>query len=137
MSRALARTPNAFFKSYISSGKVDLGWKDKREGRFFNQIDLSGLEPDSPDLFLASLIHTQIDAYPASRSPNPLFFGKNTADKYDLDKLLSGLQNVCTLFKSRVGTIKLPTQSDKLAQGFTGLTTQKLLSLSTEKLLVN
>jgi hypothetical protein len=130
MKRAMGRTPNVFFKDYVSTGgKVDAEWKDKRQGKYFNQIDLSGIAPGSPGLFLASLIRAQIDAYPASRSPNPMFFGKSTADKYDLDDLLSGLEKVCTLFKSHIGPVTIPSESDKMAQGFTDLTTQKLLSL--------
>ena len=131
MTRAMGRTPNVFFKSYtFTGGKIDEAWKDKRQGKFFNQIGLTGLAPNSAGLFLASLIRAQIDAYPASRSPNPMFFGKSTADKYDLEDMRAGLQKVCTLFKSQIGAITLPSESDKNALGFTELTTQKLLSLA-------
>ena len=138
MTHSMGRTPNVFFKGYVSAGgNVDEAWKDKRQGKFFNQIDLTGLAPNSPGLFLASLIRAQIDAYPASRSPNPIFFGKNTADKYDMNEMRAGMQKVCLLFKSQIGTVTLPSESEKIAQGFTELTSQKLLSLAPGQILTN
>lgn len=138
MTRAKGRTPNIFFKGYVlTGGKIDGAWNDKRQGKFFNQIDLTGFAPGSPGYFLASLIRAQIDAYPASRSPSPMFFGKSTADKYDLEDMRAGLQKACELFRPQIGTITLPSGSDKIAQGFTEMTTQKLLSLAPESSLIN
>jgi len=64
-----------------------------------------------------------------------MFFGKSTADKFDLNDLRSGVQRVCLLFKQQIGPITLPSGSDKIAQGFTKMTTQRLLSLSPKYLL--
>lgn len=123
--------PNIFFKGYTpEGGKVDATWKDKRKGKFFTEIDLGGLAHGSARLFLASLIYAQIDVYQRSRSPNILFEGKQTADKADLDKVRAALQNVCTTFKRSVGTFQLPTETDKVSQGFTNMTTQQLLTLT-------
>ena len=129
LHRGLGRTPNVFFKNYLPvGGKVDEEWKDKKQGKFFNQVDLSGLAGGSEQLFLASLIRAQIDAYPQSPSPNIIFLGKQTADKLDFEPARIAFQSVCARFKSSIGTIVIPSQIDKTSQGFTNMTTQDLLS---------
>jgi len=133
LHRGLGRTPNAFFKNYVpTGGKVDEAWKDKKQGKFFNQIDLSTLVRGSAQLFVASLIRAQIDAYPQSPSPNIIFLGKQTADKLDFEPARAALQNVCARFRFSIGNIFIPSQTDKIAQGFTNMTTQNLLSLRAE-----
>src|SRR5262249_43245245 len=115
LRRGLGRTPNVFFKNYTpASGRVDEAWKDKKHGKFFDQIDLTGLVSGSPRLYLNSLIRAQIDAYPQSLSPNPFFFGKNTADKVGFDDARAALQKVCEAFRSSLGTINIPTRDAKL-----------------------
>ena len=129
--RGIGRTPNIFFKNYTpTGGKVDAAWKDKKQGKFFNQIDLAGLPAGSARLFLAGMIRAQINAYPQSRSPNLIFLGKDTADKIDFDDARAALQKVCTTFKSSVGAIIVPSRSDKLGQNFTNMTTQQLMSIT-------
>ncbi|MGH7784739.1 MAG: hypothetical protein ACREO5_12970, partial [Candidatus Binatia bacterium] len=83
----------------------------------------------SARLFLNSLIRAQIDAYRRSLSPNIIFEGKQTADKLDFEPARAALQTVCTKFRSSVGTIVIPSQTDKTAEGFTDMTTQQLLAL--------
>jgi hypothetical protein len=114
LRRGLGRTPNVFFRNYVpAGGKVDLGWKDKKKGKFFNQIDVSGLTAGSARLYLNTLIRAQIDAYPQSPSPNIIFLGKQTADKIDFDRARAVLQSVCTLFKSSIGTVVIPSRTTK------------------------
>lgn len=130
LDRSVGRTPNVFFRNYKpAGGRVDNEWTDKRKGKFFNQIDLSGIPAGSARLFLNSLIRAEIDAYQRSPSPNLIFMGKQTADKLDLEPARAALQGVCTRFRSSVGTIVIPRQTDKIAQGFTAMTTQQLTSL--------
>lgn len=134
LQRGLGRTPNAFFKNYVpAGGKVDEEWKDKRKGKFFNQIDISGLTSGSARFFLGGLIRAQIDSYQRSPSPNIIFEGKQTADRPDFDVVRSALQSVCSTFRSNIGTIVIPSRTDKIDQGFTNMTTQQLLSLRAEK----
>lgn len=133
LRRSMGRTPNVFFKNYApAGGKVDDEWNDKRRGKFFSELDLAGIPANSARLYLNSLIHAQIDAYPRSPSPNIIFMGKQTADKLEFDDARTALQAVCNRFKSSVSTITIPSKSDKLAQGFTAMTTQQLLSLREE-----
>jgi hypothetical protein len=128
--RGLGREPNAFFNGYKpAGGKEDTAWKDKKKGKFFNQIDISGISAASARLFLNSLVRAQIDAYPATPSPNPFYAPRNTADNVDFDQVRSALQSVCGRFGSLVGTIVIPSRQDKIAQGFTDLTTPGLLAL--------
>jgi hypothetical protein len=130
LSRAMGRTPNRFFKNYVrAGGKIDANWKDGKQGKFFNQIDVSGLLPNSPQLFLASLIRAQITAYPQSRSPHPAFFGKQTADRIDFTVARTALQKAYDDFAPTLGPAILPTQQQKVSQGFTNMRSWELLSL--------
>lgn len=130
LRRSLGREPNVFFKGYVpAGGKVDEAWKDTKKGKYFNQIDISGILPNTARLYLNSLIRAQINAYPQSRSPNPFYAPRQTADRVDFDVVRNALQSTCDLFGSTVGTIIIPSKKDKIAQGFTNLTTVQLLSL--------
>lgn len=131
--RALGRKPIAFFVGYASAGgSEDKNWKDKKKGKFFNQIDLTGLPANSARLYLASLIRAQIDAYGQSRSPNLFYFGYQTADGVDLEKARNALQRVCDQFKTSVGVIVIASRKEKESQGFGKMTTTWLTSLKPE-----
>lgn len=117
-----------FFASYKpAGGTLDQTWKDKREGQRFHQISIAGLPPNSPQMYLASLIRSQIDAYGADKT-NVRYFNKNTANEADLVKVAASLELVSTAFRSSVGTIRLPLVTDKPPE-FQKLTTVGLLSL--------
>ncbi len=126
----LGRQPNVFFKNYIpAGGRVDDAWTGKKKGKYFNQIDLAGIAAGSARMYLNSLVRAQIDAYPQSLSPNPHYFGRQTADQIGFEDARTALQKICDQFKSSVGTILIPTQQQKGSQGFTLMTTIDLLSL--------
>jgi hypothetical protein len=128
--RGIKRKPNEFFVGYKpAGGSVDSGWKDKRKGKFFNQILIPSEEPATAATYLKSLIRAQIDTYKRSRDYNPNYFGYKTPDLADLDLMRPALQEVCDKFKSSVGTIVVPTEEQKLIQGFTKMTTEGLLSM--------
>lgn len=130
LRRGLGREPNMFFAGYVpAGGKEDAAWKDKKKGKIFNQIDISGIPPDSARLYLNSLVRAQIDAYPQSLNKNPFYAGRYTADLVDFDLVRAALQRVCDQFRSFVGAIVIPSKKDKLPQGFTNMTTVGLLSL--------
>lgn len=130
LKRSLGRKPVAFFAGYVPAGGIeDKNWKDKKKGKFFNQIDLTGIPANSARLFLASLICAQIDAYPQSRSPHPYYFGHQTADGVDFEKARTALQKVCDQFKTSVGVIVIPSRKEKEAQGFNKMSTTWLTSL--------
>ena len=127
--RGIGRQPNAFFKDYKSAGLgADDAWKDDRNGRYFNQIDIAGLPSGSAKLFLASLIRSQIDTYRTGKTNAP-FLGFSTAEKADLDKVKAELERVCDNFKSSVGPIRLPSQQEKKSKGFDKMTTVQLVSI--------
>lgn len=134
LSRGLKRKPNKFLANYKKmGGTVNKSWKDKRKGKFFNQLDVSTLEKDSARLYLNSLIVSQINTYKRSRDYNPFYIGRKTPNKVKFNSVRKSLQSVCNLFKSSVGTIVIPTKKQKLAQGFTKMTTPGLLNLSNSK----
>jgi hypothetical protein len=134
LRRGLGREPNPFLADYKPEGGiVHKKWKDKRNGKFFRQLDLSSAKPGSARLYLQSLIAAQIDAYKQSTDNNPFYFRRKTPDYLDFNSARSALQKVCDLFRSSVGPITVPSEQEKRAQGFTNMTTQGLLSLSTKK----
>lgn len=127
--RGLSRQPSAFFKDYKNAGLgKDESWNDERKGKYFNQLEVSGLTAGSAKLYLASLIRAQIDTYRTGKTNGP-FFGFDTAEKADLKKVADAFEKVCDGFKSSVGTIRLPSQADKKAKGFDKMTTVLLVSL--------
>lgn len=127
--RGLNRTPNSFFKDLSPSGAgVDNSWTDPRKGRYFNQLAVSGISPGSPSLFLASLIRAQIETYRTGKTNAP-FIGFDTAEKADLARVRTALENVCDQYKDAVGTIRLPSDQEKKNAGFDKMTTVLLLSL--------
>ena len=111
---------------------VDNDWNDKRKSKYFNQIDLSDAAPDSANLYLKSLIRAQIDAYTSSKDNNPYYFRSRTPDLVDFDLARSRLQDACNEFKPFVGAIEMPTLEDKFSQGFTRLTTPRILALGAQ-----
>jgi pimeloyl-ACP methyl ester carboxylesterase len=131
LRRGLKREPTPFLADYKKmGGTIDENWNDNRKGKFFNQLDVSTLVPNSARLYLHSLIVAQINSYTRSRDFNPFYAPRKTPDKVNFDSVRKGLQGVSDLFKSSVGTIVIPTQKQKLAQGFTEMTTPGLLNLS-------
>lgn len=134
LRRALKREPNPFLAGYVpAGGTIDKSWNDKRKGNFFNQLDISSESPGSSRFFLKSLIVAQINAYQRSRDFNPNYFGKKTPDLVDFETARNSLQNVCDQFKSSIGSIAIPSKTEKLSQGFTEMTTAGLLSLSNDE----
>lgn len=134
LRQALEREPTPFLANYKKEGgKVYSAWKDKRKGKYFNQIDVSATETGSAHNYLTSLIAAQINAYKQSRDFNPFYFGKKTPDFVKFDSARAALQSVCDSFKSSVGSIVVPSKKQKLAKGFTNMTTPGLLSLGASK----
>ncbi len=130
VSRTSKTKPNPFFANYKSmGGLVDKNWKDPRKGSFFNQLDITGMKDGSARLFLASLIRAQIETYTASKK-NPPYLRFNTANRGDLEKIASALEEICDRFKASVGTIRLPSQTQKTEQGFQKMTTSMIISLT-------
>lgn len=130
LEESLGRKPNGFLAGYKpASGSVDEKWKDRRKGKFFNQIDLSGDKPDTAGYYLKSLIAAQINAYQRSRDYNPFYAPKRTPDKADFDTVRANLQEVCDTFASNLGKIVIPSKDEKVAQGFNSMTTDGLLNL--------
>ena len=128
LQESIRRTPTLFLKDYKpSGGLIDAAWKDDRQSPYFNQIAIAGLAPNSPRLFLASLIRSQIDTYGAAKN-NLRYFNKLTAKEAELPKVAAVLRSVCNAFKTSVGTIQLPLQTDKPPE-FQRMTTVGLLSL--------
>lgn len=125
----LGRQPNVFFRDYKpSGGSIDQSWNDARKSRYFNQISVAGLEKGSPRLFMASLIRAQIDAYTAGNR-NPPYFLFSTANRADLAVSKQLIEKVCKDFKKSLGSIRLPTQAQKLKEGFDSMTTPELEDL--------
>ena len=130
----LKREPTAFLNEYKPmGGKIDKKWKDKRKGKYFNQINVSSTEKGSAHSYLANLIATQIDAYKRSRDFNPFYAPRKTPDLVDFESVRSNLQSICDTYKTSVGSITIPSKEQKLAQEFTNMTTEGLLNLSPDK----
>jgi|GEM_PF-1994695 len=133
LRKNLNREPNAFLAKYKPiGGVVNSAWKDKRKGKYFNQIYVYP-KNGSAHHYLTSLIAAQINSYKRSRDFNPFYFGKKTPDFVKFEKVRTNLQEVCNSFESDVGSILVPSKEQKLAQGFTNMTTPGLLSLSSGK----
>jgi hypothetical protein len=134
LRKGIGRNVGRFLANYVpAGGQVDEKWKDERRGKFFNRLDLSSEKQGSARHFLKSLINAQIDAYTRSRDYNPFFAPKKTPNKADLEGVRANLQQVCDRFRSNVGDISIPSREEKLAQGFTDMTTEGLLSLGASK----
>ena len=130
MDKAYKRPVTPFMSGYVSAGGiVDANWKDKKQGKFFNSLDVSNISPDTARMFVGSLIRAQIDVYPQNISPSPFYFRKQTADRADFDDVRSALQKVCDQYKKQLGPIKIPSRKDKESAGFTEMTTTGLQSL--------
>ncbi len=126
----LNRDPNPFLAGYKpQGGAVDSAWKDKRKGKYFNQLEVDSAPEGSAVRYLRSLIAAQINAYQRSRDFNPFYAPRRTPDRVNFEKVREDLQGVCDSYESLVGTIKIPSKLEKLAQGFTKMTTPGLLSL--------
>lgn len=133
LKRALNRKPVKFLAGYRpSGGSVDPHWKDKRRGKFFNRLSTKGLKADSPHMYLKTLINAQIEAYTRKRDYNPFYAPKKTPNRADLAKVRENLQEICDKFEKLLGKIEIPTEEDKVAQGFTEMTTAGLLSLGND-----
>lgn len=126
LKTALGRQPRAFLANYAAAGgKQDDNWLDSRKGKYFHQLKSDG-SPGSARKFLTDLIREQINAY-SSSIDTIAFPGRFTADEVDFNKVQTAFQKVLTLAATALGdTITLPTKQDKVAQGFTGLTTARL-----------
>ncbi len=132
LRKGLKREPNIFLANYKPlGGTVDSTWKDKRRGKYFNQIYVSPASDGSNHYYLTSLIAAQINTYKRSRDFNPFYFGKKTPDHVKFSSVRNSLQSVCDSFESSIGSIVIPSKKQKLTQGFTNMTTPELLSLST------
>ena len=130
LQRQLQRKPVKFLAGYKpAGGTIDDSWKDKRRGKFFNRLRTRSDKPGSLRLYLESLINAQIDAYTRSRDYNPFYAPKKTPDKADLGKVRENLQLVCDKYAKQLGKIEIPTEEEKVEQGFTDMTTAGLLSL--------
>jgi hypothetical protein len=130
LRRALKQEPNPFFKDYKFSGRgIDNNWKDPRQGKYFNQIDVSGVEADSPQLYLASLIRAQIDAYKLTWISMPAHLFRRTGRKAFLEDAANEIGPVLVRFKNNVGEINLKKDADKESRNYDQFTTVKLLSL--------
>lgn len=130
LEKSLGRKPNKFFAGYTPTpASIDTNWKDGRKGKFFNQISLVHSGPVSPAYYLKALIAAQIDAYTRSRDYNPFYTPKRTPDRADFDAVRGNLQRILTSFSDSVGEIEIPGKGEKVAMGFTNMTTEGLLLL--------
>ncbi len=126
-------TVNSFLADYpLTPGKTDDAWKDKKKGKYFNQIRLPE-ETTSPagqaKNFLARLIRSQVNAYSFSKT-NPPLPGFQTPNQSNFDSVRNKLQAVCDSFSIQLGEIKIPSQQDKTKMGFTSMTTAGLQALA-------
>jgi len=130
LTKSLGRKPTAIFEGYKPTpAKVDKNWRDKRKGKYFNQISLDTEVPSPAAIYLKDLIAAQINSYQRSRDANPFYAPKRTPDLVDLELVRANLQVVCESNKKSIGTIIIPGKKEKLAQGFTDMTTEWLLYL--------
>ena len=134
LRKGLKREPNSLFAEYKPiGGSVDKKWKDKRKGKYFNQVQISPLKNGAAHHYLTSLIVAQINSYKRSRDFNPFYAPRKTPDLVNFDKVRVALQKVCNSFQQAIGTITIPSKKQKLAQGFTKMTTPELMKLSAFK----
>lgn len=141
LREALGREPGTFLANYTyHGGKDDPKWrdengkKDKREGAYFHQIDISKAKDNSAYSYLTKLIRAQIDVYTTSITPNPRYTPYFTPDEADLNKMRAALDKVAKDFEPYRSagisnpTITIPTKEQKVAAGFTNMTTKGLES---------
>jgi hypothetical protein len=130
LKQALGREPGTFLANYTPQGGQDDGnWSDSKKGAYFHQISLSGAAPNSARAYVLNLIRAQIDIYGTSISPNPRYTPRYTPDEANLDSNRAALNKVAKDFEPyrsagiANATINIPTTADKVAAGFTNLTT--------------
>ena len=112
-------------------GELDEEWKDKKQGKFFNQVKLYDSVQTPGGLarhYLSRLIHAQINAYGFSKT-NPPLPGFQTPDKANFDSVRNNLQTVCDSFATQLGAIRIPSREEKTLMGFTDMTTAGLIGL--------
>ncbi|HEV7645242.1 MAG TPA: hypothetical protein VGO50_14960 [Pyrinomonadaceae bacterium] len=127
LKNGLQRNPSGFLLDYVPvESREDAAWSNRK--RYFNQISLSGAIPGSAHEYLLKLIRAQIDQYDKSRDGSPHYFGYDTADQVNLNKVRFALKEVCDSYPAYQGinTITIPTTEEKTRQGFTGLSTSLL-----------
>ena len=113
------------------SGELDDKWDDDKQGKYFNQVKLPEDSTSSNAIarqFLVKLIRAQINAYTYSKT-NPPLPGFQTPNKADFDSVRSGLQTVCDAFSAQLGFITIPSLEDKIAMGFSTMTTAGLMGI--------
>jgi hypothetical protein len=132
LKEGLGRDPAPFLADYVpQGGSVDTGWKDKRKGKYFNQISLAGAEEGSPRRYLLELIRAQINAYPKCINFFPHYFLRRTAVTATVYCVKLALDAVCKKYEPYRAVadpeIVIPTTKQKEALGFSGLKTDDLL----------
>jgi hypothetical protein len=142
LQQALGRQPGAFLANYQpQGGKDDANWNDPRNGAYFHQIDLSVAAPNTARAYVLNLIRAQINIYQSSVG-GPRYFPRFTPDEADLDKNRAALNQVAKNFEPYRSagipnpTIGIPTTAQKVAAGFTNMTTpwvEALFSSATSK----
>ncbi len=130
LKQALGRDPGGFLANYTpQGGQDDGGWNDSRKGAYFHQISLSGAAPNSARAYVLNLVRAQINIYGTSISPNPRYTPRYTPDEANLDSNRAALNKVAKDFEPYRSAgivnaaINIPTTVDKVAAGFTNLTT--------------
>ncbi|HEV7644978.1 MAG TPA: DUF6765 family protein [Pyrinomonadaceae bacterium] len=127
----LGREPNPFLAGYTPrGGSVDVSWTDKRKGKYFRQIDLSGAAADPARSYLLELIRAQIGAHKKCLSIYPHYFLRRTAVvPARLEKVKAALEEVGRKYKAYLPgpDMIVPTTADKKALGFSRLRTSALL----------
>ncbi|HEV7645240.1 MAG TPA: hypothetical protein VGO50_14950 [Pyrinomonadaceae bacterium] len=130
LKQALGREPGTFLANYTPQGGQDDGnWSSGKKGAYFHQIDLSGVAQNSARAYVLNLIRAQIDIYTTSMTPNPRLTPRYTPDEANLDLNRAALNKVAKDFEPYRSagivnpTISIPTTADKVAAGFTNLTT--------------
>jgi hypothetical protein len=126
LQEGLGRTPGSFLGNYSpQSGTQDTGWSG--DGKYVHQISLAGAPANSARLFLLTLIRKQIDTYTSSIDPS--FGGRYTANEADVNNVRLALEQVCRDFQAYRAAgiadpaINIPTTAQKVAAGYTNLTT--------------
>lgn len=130
LKRGLGREPNPLFAGYTpKGGQVVKKWKDKRQGKYFNQIDTSVASDGTAHKFLLAMLAAQIDSYTASRDANPNYFGRATPDEADITKVRSALQRTWDGFVPSVEPTVIPSEAQKISQKFQAMTTAGILGM--------
>ncbi len=130
LKRGLGREPNPVFAGYTpKGGQTVKGWKDKRQGKYFNQIDATFANDSPARKFLLAMIAAQIDAYTASRDANPNYFGRATPDKADFSTVRAAFQRTWDTFVPTVEPTVIPSATQKNLQKFQSMTTAFILGM--------